>query len=97
MAEQLICNQRVRGSNPFASSMAWVVCLLIIPHSEGRYPSGQRGQTVNLLALAFGGSNPPLPTIGEDWTGDDRNSEGSGPIRAGSFNAGNDFFRSRRE
>lgn len=27
----------------------------------GRYPSGQRGQTVNLLALAFGGSNPPLP------------------------------------
>ena len=29
----------------------------------GRYPSGQRGQTVNLLADAFGGSNPPLPTI----------------------------------
>ena len=28
----------------------------------GRYPSGQRGQTVNLLANAFGGSNPPLPT-----------------------------------
>ena len=25
-----------------------------------RYPSGQRGQTVNLLAHAFGGSNPPL-------------------------------------
>ena len=30
---------------------------------SGRYPSGQRGQTVNLLAYAFGGSNPPLPTI----------------------------------
>ena len=29
---------------------------------SGRYPSGQRGQTVNLLANAFGGSNPPLPT-----------------------------------
>src|SRR3990172_11749782 len=29
----------------------------------GRYPSGQRGQIVNLLAHAFGGSNPPLPTI----------------------------------
>src|SRR6266540_3911380 len=30
---------------------------------SGRYPSGHRGQTVNLLATAFGGSNPPLPTI----------------------------------
>ena len=30
-----------------------------------RYPSGQRGQTVNLLAHAFGGSNPPLATIAE--------------------------------
>ena len=29
--------------------------------SEG-YPSGQRGQTVNLLAYAFGGSNPPPST-----------------------------------
>ena len=28
---------------------------------EGRYPSGQREQTVNLSAPAFGGSNPPLP------------------------------------
>ncbi len=27
-----------------------------------RYPSGQRGQTVNLLAYAYGGSNPPLST-----------------------------------
>ena len=26
------------------------------------YPSGQRGQTVNLLAYAFGGSNPPPST-----------------------------------
>ena len=33
-----------------------------MPRSSGRYPSGQRGQTVNLLAYAFGGSNPPLPT-----------------------------------
>ena len=30
-------------------------------NSEG-YPSGQRGQTVNLLAYAFGGSNPPPST-----------------------------------
>lgn len=27
----------------------------------GRFPSGQRGLTVNQLANAFGGSNPPLP------------------------------------
>lgn len=27
----------------------------------GRFPSGQRGQTVNLLAFAFDGSNPSLP------------------------------------
>jgi hypothetical protein len=34
----------------------------VIKNRAGRYPSGQRGQTVNLLADAFGGSNPPLPT-----------------------------------
>jgi hypothetical protein len=34
-----------------------------MPAVSGRYPSGQRGQTVNLLAYAFGGSNPPLPTM----------------------------------
>jgi hypothetical protein len=27
------------------------------------YPSGQRGQTVNLLGMPFGGSNPPISTI----------------------------------
>ena len=29
---------------------------------KGKYQSGQMGQTVNLLAYAFGGSNPSLPT-----------------------------------
>ena len=29
----------------------------------GRYSSGQRGETVNLLRLRFVGSNPALPTI----------------------------------
>ena len=29
----------------------------------GRFPSGQREQTVNLSPDGFGGSNPPLPTI----------------------------------
>ena len=40
-----------------------------MPAGSGRYPSGQRGQTVNLLAYAFGGSNPPLPTTvtGAAW------------------------------
>ena len=28
----------------------------------GVFPSGQRGQTVNLLRIRFGGSNPPAPT-----------------------------------
>ena len=28
----------------------------------GDFPSGQRGQTVNLLRLRFGGPNPPSPT-----------------------------------
>ena len=28
----------------------------------GGYQSGQMGQTVNLLAYAFGGSNPSPPT-----------------------------------
>ena len=30
--------------------------------NKGSYQSGQMGQTVNLLAYAFGGSNPSLPT-----------------------------------
>ncbi len=32
---------------------------------KGRYQSGQLGQTVNLLAYAFVGSNPALPTMCE--------------------------------
>ena len=31
-------------------------------NGKGRYQSGQLGQTVNLLAYAFVGSNPALPT-----------------------------------
>ena len=40
MAEQLICNQQVDGSTPFTSSI-----------NMGRFPSGQREQTVNLLSV----------------------------------------------
>src|SRR4029077_19896041 len=58
-----------------------------VPADSGRYPSGQRGQTVNLLAYAFGGSNPPLPTIGSDGARSDRSVGGLGerreaPVRA---------------
>jgi hypothetical protein len=31
--------------------------------NKGVYQSGQMGQTVNLLAYAYGGSNPSAPTI----------------------------------
>ena len=61
LVEQLICNQSVGGSSPLGGS------LMIYPpkNFRGRCPSGQREQTVNLPAYAFGGSNPSLPTIGE--------------------------------
>ena len=46
MAEQLICNQQVGGSTPFTSSN---LCITI--SYMGEFPSGQRGQTVNLLSV----------------------------------------------
>ncbi len=39
-----------------------------------RYRSGQPGQTVNLLAYAYGGSNPPLSTIHSTACSGDNNS-----------------------
>ena len=57
MAEQLICNQQVDGSTPFTSSKVHTV-----DFHMGDFPSGQRGQTVNLLLFSFGGPNPPSPT-----------------------------------
>ncbi len=45
LAEQLICNQQVIGSSPIVG-----FCCLI-QHMDG-FPSGQRGQTVNLLQIA---------------------------------------------
>ena len=54
LVEQLICNQQVGGSNPPVGS---------VNLEQGRYPSGQRGQTVNLLLHSFVGSNPALPTF----------------------------------
>ncbi len=44
LAEQLICNQQVGGSSPSIGLMTKVIM-------DG-FPSGQRGQTVNLLQIA---------------------------------------------
>ena len=45
LAEQLICNQQVNGSSPFIGFET------DIKYMDG-FPSGQRGQTVNLLQIA---------------------------------------------
>ena len=45
LAEQLICNQQVEGSSPPIGSVEQKI------HMDG-FPSGQRGQTVNLLQIA---------------------------------------------
>ena len=46
LAEQLICNQQVNGSSPLIGSELYNFIRLM----DG-FPSGQRGQTVNLLAM----------------------------------------------
>ena len=50
-------DQKVAGLNP-----AGVTSIDVNVSGPGRYQSGQMGQTVNLLAYAFGGSNPSPPT-----------------------------------
>gem|GEM_PF-1867201 len=45
LAEQLICNQQVNGSSPLIGFLSY-------SRQMGGFPSGQRGQTVNLLQLA---------------------------------------------
>ena len=79
--ERLPCKQRVGGSNPLASSSRFGR-LGSIRLGSGRYPSGQRGQTVNLLAHAFGGSNPPLPTISTAVASGAERFAGLGPCSA---------------
>ena len=39
-----------------------MVVFLSLNTVSGIFQSGQMGQTVNLLAFAFGGSNPSVPT-----------------------------------
>ena len=58
LAEQLICNQQVAGSSPITSSTIGQVILSL---NMGEFPSGQRGQTVNLLRLASMVRIHPLP------------------------------------
>ena len=49
LAEQLICNQQVAGSSPFTSSFPWFAWGMNLQNLfVGRFPSGQREQTVNL-------------------------------------------------
>ncbi len=61
MGEQLICNQPVGGSNPFASLRSENMTLFAF--ITGRWLSGQKQQTVNLPAYAYVGSNPALPIL----------------------------------
>src|SRR5262245_2047659 len=65
MVEQLICNQQVKGSSPFVSSLPKKLRNQQTPRAETRgvccqgergavgCPSGQREQTVNLPRLAL--------------------------------------------
>src|SRR5579885_103564 len=59
-----------------------------------RFPSGQREQTVNLPAYAFGGSNPPLSTSDAGSSGA-RVGGNSSVGRARAFQARGRGFESR--
>ena len=59
MAEQLICNQWVGGSIPFAGSDSLA----------GEVPERSKGADCKSAGSAFGGSNPPLSTIQIDTRG----------------------------
>ena len=50
LAEQLICNQQVIGSSPIIG-LQNSICSELNIYLDG-VPSGQRGQTVNLLQIA---------------------------------------------
>jgi hypothetical protein len=64
-AEHVLGKDEVGGSIPLLGLLNAVADVRVQPRCaavEERYPSGQREQTVNLPAHAFGGSNPPLST-----------------------------------
>ena len=68
-AEQLICNQQVAGSSPITSS-------------GERFPSGQRGQTVNLLSQTSEVRILPSPPLNAGRDGRGR-TLGSGAFERG--------------
>ena len=53
---------RSNKNGRFSLEFLKLVVSLHRKNDKGKYQSGQMGQTVNLLAYAFGGSNPSLPT-----------------------------------
>ena len=76
LVEQLTCNQQVGGSNPFASSVTGLHTGMPIYRvrkfgwHKGTHAFiwadagvGEPGRTVNPLAYALEGSNPPPPTV----------------------------------
>ena len=52
LAEQLICNQQVIGSSPIIGFALTIRQAKLHRFCMGGFPSGQRGQTVNLLQIA---------------------------------------------
>src|SRR5262249_51813339 len=88
--ERLTCNQQVAGSTPAIGSAS------TFGRTE-RCPSGQREQTVNLPANAFGGSNPPLSIVSErvNRTNDIMRRGSSSDGRARAFQARGRRFHSR--
>src|SRR4030095_2500984 len=63
LVEQLICNQQVAGSSPFASSEEMT---FVISHKSGRVPERSKGTDCKSVATGFEGSNPS-PSTGARW------------------------------
>ena len=58
LVEQLICNQQVGGSSPSTSSIPGLRQI-----EYGGIPEWPKGTDCKSAGNAFGGSNPPSPTI----------------------------------
>jgi hypothetical protein len=95
--ERLTCNQQVVGSTPTIGSRD--LCRRLAARRRApqeRCPSGQREQTVNLPAIAFGGSNPPLSIRATAAVATGAPSCGSSSVgRARAFQARGRGFDSR--
>ena len=59
-----IINEKIKLKCPEKNTnIVTVIVIITIFEIKARFPSGQRGRTVNPLVLAFAGSNPALATI----------------------------------